>query len=158
MQTLSYLRRSRFNLQPLLALLLFFAALVYESVGTIYIWLSPLLGAGFYLWRKYHTQKEFYYYISLFFLYTLYFEIDRDMILFSFILLTIFYHYFLAKKIENAINCTFCIDTIYILYGYLGYYIINLFLAFLFNMPLPDFTPYYFIYIFTDLFLVALFS
>ncbi|GEM_PF-1766768 len=158
MQTLSYLRRSRFNLQPLLALLLFVAALVYESVGTVYIWLSPLLGVGFYLWRKYYTERKFYFYISLFFLYTLYFEIDRNMILFSFILLAIFYHYFLAEKIEHAINCILCIDTIYVLYSYLGYYLINLFLAFLFNTALPDFDPVYFIYIATDLFLVVLLS
>ena len=158
MQTFSYLRRSRFNLQPLLALLLFGAAMVYEAVGTVYIWLTPLLGVGFYLWRRYRTQKRYYFPITLFFLYTLYFEIDRDMILFSFILLALLYHYFLAEKIEHTMNCIFCIDLIYVLYAYLGYYLINLFLAFLFNLPLPEFTPLYFIYIVTDLFILVLLS
>jgi hypothetical protein len=158
MQTFSYLRRSRFNLQPLIALLLFCAALFYESMGTIYLYLSPLLGIGFYFWRKYHTDKKSYFYIGLFFLYTLYFEIDREMILFSFILLATFYHLFLAPKIETAINCTVCIYLIYVLYAYLGYYLFNLFLAFLFNINLPSFDPVYFIYMATDLFILVLIS
>ena len=158
MQTFSYLRRSRFDLQPLLALLLFAAALVYESAGTVYLWLSPLLGAGFYMWRRHYKERKNYFYIALFFLYTLYFEIDRDMVLFSFILLAIFYHYVLAERIETVINCLICIDLIYVAYAYLGYFVLNLFLAFLFNLPLPDFSAVYFIYILTDLFIVVLFS
>ncbi len=158
MQTLSYLRRSRFNLQPLIALLLFCAALVYESEGTRYLYLTPLLGVGFFFWRRHYTRKSSYFYIFLFFLYTIYFEIDREMILFSFLLLAMIYHYFFAQKLETVINCRFCIDIVYILYAYLGYYLLNLFLAFLFNLELLHFSPLYIVYIVTDLFLVVLFS
>jgi len=158
MQTFSYLRRSRFNLQPLLALVLFLTALVYESLGTIYLFMTPLLGVGFYFWRKYYHEKKYYFYIALFFLYTFYFEIDREMILFSFLLLALFYHYFLAGWIEMSINCTPCIAFIEVSYAYLGYFLLNLFLAFVFNLPLPVFDSIYFIYIITDFFLVVLFS
>ncbi len=156
MQTFSHLRRSRFNLQPLLTLLLFAAALVYESIGTIYPFLTPMLGVGFYYWRCHHAKKEHYFHIFLFFAYTLWFEIDRDMLLFSFIILAILYDTFLAKYIETSFSCPFCLRLFYVAYTYGGYYLLNLFLAFLFNMPLPDFNMLYWIYMATDLCLLVL--
>lgn len=156
MQTFSYLRRSRFNLQPLLILLLFAAALVYESIGTIYPFLTPFLGVGFYFWRRWHGDKAHYFQILLFFLYTVWFEIDREMVLFSFILLAILYDTFLAKHIETSFSCPLCMRLFYVAWAYGGYYLLNLFLAFLFNMPLPRFDALYWIYMATDLLLLVL--
>ncbi len=156
MQTFSHLRRSRFNLQPLLILLLFTGALVYESIGTIYPLLTPLLGVGFYYWRLHHGKKEYYFQILLFFVYTLWFEIDRDMLLFSFIILAMLYDTFLARRIETSFSCPFCLRLFYVAYAYGGYYLLNLFLAFLFNLPLPPFDTLYWIYMGSDLFLLVL--
>jgi hypothetical protein len=133
---------------------LFGTALVYETLTTVIPWLSPLLGVGFYFWRKHYRDKNYYFPIFLFFLYTLYFEIDHDMPLFSFLMLALFYHYFLAKYVESSLYCDICKGPIYILYAYLGYYLFTLFSAFLFNMPMPPFSYDYLIYIVTD-FLIA---
>ena len=156
MQALSYMRRSRFNLRPFISLLLFAAVVVYESIGTVYLYLTPMLGTGFYLWRKYYQEKEYYYPIMLFFIYTLYFEIDRDMILFSFILLALIYHYFLASWFESSFNCDICLRILYVTYAYLGYFVLNLFMAFIFNQPLPVFDTFYMVYIIADFIIVVL--
>ncbi len=158
MQAFSYLRRSRFNLQPLLILLLFIAAIVYETIGSVYLFLTPLLGVGFFFWRRHYEEKRHYFAIALFFLYTLYFEIDRDLILFSFILTALSYHYWLAGWIEYTINSVLVIDLIYVIWAYGGYYLINLFLAFIFNLPLPAFDQYYLLYAITDFVIVVLLS
>ena len=155
MQTFSYLRRSRFNLQPLLTLLLFAAALVYETLGTVYPLLTPLLGVGFWYWRHHHGDKKYFMQIALFFAYTLWFEIDREMLLFSFIILAILYDTFLAQSIEQSFHCSVCLRLFYVAYAYGGYYLLNLFLAFLFNMPLPHLDTLYWIYMASDLFLLA---
>ncbi len=158
MQAFSYLRRSRFNLQPLLILLLFAAAIIYETVGSVYLFLTPLLGVGFFFWRRHYEEKRYYFPIALFFLYTLYFEIDRDLILFSFILTSIFYHYWLAGWIEHTINSILVIDLINVVWAYGGYYLFNLFLAFIFNLPLPAFDQHYLLYAITDFVIVVLLS
>ncbi len=151
MQTFSHMRRSRFDLQPLLNLALFGAALVYESLTTIVPWLTPLLGVGFVYWRRHYRQKNYYFPIFLFFLYSVWFEIDHNLLPFSFVLTALFYHYFLSERIESALNCIFCKYGIYLLYAYGGYYLFNLFAAFLFNMPLPPFNDLYIIYMISDL-------
>ncbi len=156
MQAFSYMRRSRFNLRPLLTLLLFGAALVYESLGTRYLYLTPLLGVGFYYWRMHYRDKKDYFPIALFFLYTLYFEIDRQMFLFSFIVLALIYHHAVVRQLEISINCSLCIKLIYVLYAYGGYYLLNLFLAFVFNLPLPRFDILYLIYMLTDLMILVI--
>lgn len=150
------MRRSRFDLQPLINLVLFGTALVYESLTTVIPWLTPLLGVGFYYWRMHYQEKNYYFRILLFFLYALYFEIDHDLLLFSFWLLALFYHYFLAERIESALNCDLCKRAVYVLYAYGGYYLFNLFAAFLLNMPVPPFSDTYFIYMITDLLIMVL--
>ncbi len=157
MQTLSNLRRSRFNYQPLILLLLFLGALVYESIGTIYPLLSPLLGVGFYYWIQNSSHKEKQFTLFLFFGYTLFFELDREMIFFSFILLTLSYYLFFANYLKEAISCEVCLIILYILYTYLGYYLLNYFLAFLFNIALPTFDVVYFIYMISDFIVILLF-
>ncbi len=156
MQTLSDMRRSRFDLQPLIELALFGAALIYESLASITPYLTPLLGVGFFLWRRHLHQKCYYFVITLFFLYTLYFEIDRDMIAGSFILLALLYHYLIADRLESAINCPLCIRIFYLLYAYGGFYLLNLFLSFLFNLPLPAADMAYPVYMLSDLFILVL--
>ncbi len=156
MQTLSDMRRSRFDLQPLVDLALFGAALIYETLTSITPYITPLLGVGFFYWRRHLHEKRYYFRIALFFLYTLYFEIDRDMILGSFILLAILYHYLVAQRLESAFNCPLCIPLFYVLYTYGGYYLLNLFLAFLFNLPLPAADMAYPVYMLSDLFILVL--
>lgn len=156
MQTLSRMRRSRFNLQPLIALLLFGAALIYESVGTIYPVISPLLGVGFYAMRRFAKEKAYYFPLLLVLLYTLYFEIDRGMFLGSFWLLALLYHLLIAQSLESGLNCPLCLKLFYAVYAYIGYYLLNLFLAFIFNMPLPHFDEYYLFYAVTDFIILAL--
>ncbi len=157
MQTFSNMRRSRFNYPPLVLLLLFPLAIVYESIGMIYPYLAPLLGVGFYYWTQHVTDKKRYLTFVLFFSYTLFLELDRGLILFSFILLSVLYYFLLYNLIEDTLNCHVCKIIIKVFYSYLGYYGINFFLAFLFNLPFPEFSGIYFVYIFTDFLLVVLF-
>ncbi len=157
MQTFPNMRRSRFNYKYPLILLLFIAALMYESLGTIYPYLTPLLGVGFYYWIKNRANKDSYIQLFLLFCYTLYFEIDRNLILFSFILLVMLYHYFIEKPLEESIECDICLKIIFTLYIYIGYYFLNLFLGFIFNLPSFEIDVTYLVYIMTDLLIVILF-
>ncbi len=157
MQTFSNMRRSRFNYSSLILILLFVLALFYESIGMIYVYLTPLLGVGFYYWSIHIHDKQKYLLFTLFFLYTLFLELDRGLVLFSFILLTVLYYFLLHHWIEETLSCQICKIIIKVFYSYLGYFTLNLFLAFLFNLPLPEFNSIYFVYIITDFFLVVFF-
>ncbi len=157
MQTLSDMRRSRFNYKYLIAVLLFVVALAYESLGTIYPYLTPLLGVGFYYWIKNRDIKENYLYLLLFFCYTIYFEIDRSTILFSFILLALIYRYFIEKSLEESVECNICLKIIFVIYAYVGYYILNQFLALVFNLHPFEMNFTYLAYIITDIIIVVLF-
>jgi len=125
-------------------------------MGTIYPVMTPLLGVGLYAIRRFSKEKTYYFPLLLVLLYTLYFEIDRGMFLGSFWLLALLYHFLIAQSLEVGLNCPLCVKLFYGVYAYIGYYLLNLFLAFIFNMPLPHFDQYYLLYAISDFVILVL--
>lgn len=116
--------------------------------------LTPLLGVGFYyIIHHIHDQKRYQNFI-LIFLYAIYVEINRDLIPLSFLFFTLIFYKLLFRSFKKYIHCQICLVVSYIMIGYLGYFLFNLFLAYVLNIPLPLFSWYYLYYILSDIVIV----
>lgn len=156
MQTFSYMRRNSFDKRDINPFLLFIIAIVYESLTSIYIYFTPLLGVIFYYLLEHMEEDENFLKEGLMLLYISYFEIDKGLFLFSFLIFFVLFYNFAAKPITHAIHCEKCKIVLYVGLGYFGYFILNLFLAQVFNQSIPSFGIEYVIYIITDIILVFL--
>ena len=151
MQTLSNMRRNSTYHKTLTPYLLFVVAIVYESFASMTLFMSPLLGVGFYYIIQYIYDEARYRDFILIFAYALYVEIDRGMILLSFFFFTLIFYKLLFRSFKEYVHCQNCLVLLYVSIGYLGYFLFNLFLTYLFNMPLTLFSLNYFIFILTDI-------
>jgi hypothetical protein len=116
--------------------------------------MSPLLGVGFYYIIQHISDEERYGDFILIFIYALYVEFNRGLIPLSFLLFSIIFYKLLFDSIKRHMQCQVCLVFLYITIGYLGYFLFNLFLAYLFNMALPHFGIQYLYFILTDIFIV----
>ena len=158
MQTLSNMRRNSTYHQTLTPYLLFFIAIVYESLASITLFLTPLLGVGFYYIIQHIHDETRYRDFILIFAYALYVEIDRNMLLLSFVFFTIIFYKLLFSSFKKYIHCQLCLVVSYVSIGYLGYYLFNLFFSYLFNIPMPLFSWYYFLFILSDILILLVLS
>jgi hypothetical protein len=115
--------------------------------------MSPLLGVGFYYIIQHIHDEERYGHFMLIFIYALYVEFDRGLIPLSFLLFTLIFYKLLFDSIKRHVQCQVCLVFLYIAIGYLGYFLFNLFLAYLFNIDLPHFGIEYLYFILTDIFI-----
>ena len=157
MQTLSHMRRNSTYYQALKGVGLFLTGLVYASVSSMWIWSSPLLGIAFYYIITHIESKKSYFNIGLLFLYSIFVEIDRALIPFSFVLFIFIFYKVLFESFKKNIYCQNCLVPIYIITGYTGYYLFNLFLSYIFDLQSPVFGINYLYYIITDIILVYIF-
>ncbi len=135
-------------------LFIFVCAVVYESISSIYPCLTPLFGVVFYLiLLNMHDEKKVFPLI-LSFLYIFIFEIDKNFIPFSFLIFFFLYYVFLYEKIER-----FFVEKNYkiffhILFAYMGYYLVNIAIDYLFDYNIPNLNYEYVFYIITDTLIV----
>jgi len=151
MQTFPNMRRNSTYHRTLTPYLIFVAALIYESVASMTLFMSPLLGVGFYYIIQHINDETRYRDFILIFAYALYVEIDRGMVLLSFFFFTIIFYILLFRSFKQYVHCQNCLVIAYVTIGYLGYFLFNLFLTYIFNMPLTLFSLNYFIFILTDI-------
>ena len=118
------------------------------------LFLTPLLGVGFYYIIHHIYDEKRYRDFILIFLYALYVEINRDLFPFSFLFFTVIFYKLLFRSFKKYIHCQVCIIIAYVSIGYLGYFLFNLFITYLLNLPLPLFSWYYLLYILTDILIV----
>lgn len=135
-------------------LFIFSLLVVYESLTSIYLYFSPLYGVAFYFIIRHIYDKEYIFRLLLAFLYIFIIEIDKGFIPLSFLLFFAIYYYFIMDKIERFFNEKYYKIFFHILNAYIGYYLLNLTLSYLFGFELPSFEMRYFFYIIID-FLVA---
>jgi len=147
------MRRNSTHHHPLTPYLFFIAAVLYESLASMTLFMSPLLGVGFYYIIHHIYDEKRYSHFVLIFIYALYVEFDRGLIPLSFLLFTLIFYKLLFGSIKRHLHCQVCLVFLYITIGYLGYYLFNLFLAYLFNITLPHFGIAYLYFIVTDIFL-----
>ena len=131
-------------------LLIFLLLIVYESMTSIYLYLSPLYGVAFVYVAKYMQDKRYIFRVFLAFLYIFVFEIDKDFIPLSFLLFFSIYYLFVMHKIERFFSNKNYIVFFHILNAYIGYYFINLILSYLFGCDLPSIDYKYILYIVID--------
>jgi len=148
------MRRNSFNYRVINpTYILFVLALIYGLFSSMFYYLTPLIGVGFYYLME-HFEEEDHYLENLFiFIYISFIEINRGLFLFSFILFFILIYRFTLKVIKETIVCKWCLPIIYITFGYLGYYLFNLFISYIFNLEAPAIGLGYLVYIITDIFL-----
>ncbi len=150
------MRRNSTYHSTLAPYILFVVAIVYEALASMTLFMSPLLGVGFYYIIQHISDKRRYRDFILIFLYSLYVEIDRGLIPISFFFFTLIFYKFLFRSLKEYVNCQNCLVLLYVTIGYLGYFLFNLFLTYIFNMPLAQFSGNYFIYILTDILLILM--
>ncbi len=145
------MRRNSTYHRTLAPYIFFVVAILYESLASMTLFMSPLLGVGFYYIVQHINEERRYRDFILIFIYALYVEIDRGMIPLSFLFFTLIFYKFLFRSFKEYVHCQNCLVILYVSVGYLGYFLFNLFLDYIFNIPLAHFSSDYFIYILTDI-------
>ncbi len=153
------MQRNSFYKTNIKYLLFFLFCVIYESLSSIYIYLTPLFGVAFYYLLINIKDQKKYFQIFLVFLYILIFEVDKGFIPLSFIVFFLFYYFFLFERIEHFLNKKISKIFFHTINIYIGYYLINLFLDYLFGYNIPNINFLYLLYIIVDtLISVVLFS
>ena len=148
------MQRSIINYQPIIPILLLFGLIVYESIASLYIFLTPLSGLIFlYLVTNIKDKEKIAINIVLF-LYLTYVEFDRGLIVFSSLIFFLIYYEFIHRELINSIGCKNCLKVVIIIIYYLGFYIVNVIICLIFDISLPVLDITYIIYIVTDIILV----
>jgi len=109
------------------AFMLFTLYLVYESLSTIYLFLPPLFGILFYYFIRALDKQD----IALLLLVvalSLVYEADKGYLMLSSLVFFSFTYKFINPKLEQLIECRRCLDLIYIIIAYLGYWLFSLLL------------------------------
>ncbi len=155
MQTLSNLQRNISDKSNLELITFFILALIYESLTSIFPFLSPLFGVSFILWLTLYNQKLNLAKI-LIYLYIIFYEIDKDYFVLSFVPLFLFMKFYIVNFFEKIIDYTIFRIFIYIVSTYIGYFLINLFLSYIFNNDIPSIGIEFIFYIIIDTILVEI--
>ena len=150
------MQRSIFNYQPLVPIFLLIGLVLYESVTSIYVYITPLAGYIFLYIVENHHDKEKRWIIASLFLYLIYFEIDKGFFVFSSLILFLIYTKFFHTELKATMACKNCFKLTIITIYYIGFYILNLFASLIFNQDLPKMDISYIIYIISDFILVLL--
>jgi hypothetical protein len=157
MQTLSSMRRNSTYHRVVVPIGLFLLALIYASLSSMTLYLTPLLGVGFYYIITYADDKKRYFELFLISLYSLYVEIDRGLVIFSFLIFTLLFYKFIFRSFKKFLYCPTCLVVSYVTIGYLGYFAFNLFASYVLDKSLPIFSLNYLIYIVSDIMFVLVF-
>ena len=152
MQTFSYLQRDSSYQKNIKLIALFVLLVIYESLTSIYPFLSPLFGLLFLYALEINDIKRNINKILLFLFIVLY-EIDKDFVLFSFFLFLYFSKRYIIAFIDIYIFSKILKTTIFVAYAYFGYYLLNLLLSFIFDVFTPSIGIEYLFYIIIDIIL-----
>ena len=150
------MQRSIINYQPITPLLLLVGLILYESITSIYVYITPLAGYIFLYIVENFQNKEKKWIIGSLFLYLAYFELDRGFFIFSSLLLFLFYYRYVHEELKATIACKICLKITIIIIYYLGFYLLNLLFALLFNYDLPKLDISYIVFIISDIAVVLL--
>ena len=131
--------------------------LVYESLTSIYLLLPPMFGILFVIFINAIKNED-----TLTLMVTsialVFFEAQKDYILFSSIVyFTLIYKLFIIK-IDKYVQCSNCISLIIVVLAYIGYYIFSIFIAEIFLLHKPDIDFYILYYIGVEFFILLIFQ
>jgi len=144
MQTFSRMRRNSTDqnvVELFLICTLLFAGLVLSS---IYTWIPSFAGFLFCYSMLAFKQENARFPLFLVFVYLALYDMHKGFFLFSYALLFALFYPLATQKLQYMTSCENCILTVYVTVGYLGHFLLNLILAYFFNMPFPYFSNHYF--------------
>ena len=149
------MQRSISNQKPIVPLIYVILFVLYDSLGSIYIFLPPLLAVLYVLFTKALDKNDS---ISLMLIVfcLIVFEANYGYILFSSVIYFYILYKFIMPKIVQNISCTICIKILTVLLVYLGYFLFLTLLSNIFLLPQPMINYYIVYYIVIEFFLVSL--
>ena len=149
------MQRSITHKKPIEKIFYILLFLVYESLSSIYLFLPPLFAVLFILFIKALKDEDM---LSLAFisLCLIIFEIDKGYVIFSSIIYFAFIYKFVMPKIVQNINCTSCINILYVITVYIGFFLFGALISSIFLTPMPDINYYIVYYIVIEFFIVSL--
>ena len=149
------MQRSISHQKPIVPFVYIILFILYDSLGSIYPLLPPMLAVLFVLFTQSLERKDLLY-TFLISLCLLVLEANYGFLPFS----TIFYFYvvykFILPKIRQSFNCPLCIRISYVLLAYIGYFLFMMLLAKIFLLPEIEINYYIVYYIVIEFFLVSL--
>ena len=149
------MRRNSFNYRVVNpTYILFGIALLYGILSPMFYYASPLFGLAFYFLSMHFEDEDYYLSNLLIFVYIGLMEITHGLFFLSFLLFFIIIYKFTLRLIQESIVCNWCTPILFVTFGYLGYYLFNLFLSHIFSYETPPIGWAYLVFAITDIILV----
>lgn len=137
------------NKRNLRRYILLIGIISYEEISTIYTYLPPLFGFMFLIFLQ-AIKKQDRFFIFLTMIYLLFFEADRDFLLFSSIVFYTVTAYYIEPRLKQIIHCNRCLIPIFIFWVYIGYFLFNNFTLFVLDYPSDRFSNIILYYAFVE--------
>jgi hypothetical protein len=149
------MQRSIAYKKPLVLFLSIVLFVIYESLSSIYLLLPPLLAVLFVLLGRALDKKDIFGILIVSFC-LLIFEADKGFILFTSIIYFLIVQKFILPKLIQNFNCTACVNILYVLLAYLGFYLFSYLLSNIFLLPMPSINYYVIYYIVIEFLIVSI--
>jgi hypothetical protein len=149
------MQRSITYKKPLVAILLFFLFIIYESLSSIYLFLPPMLAVLLVLFVK-SIQNRDVVLLTFISLLLLIYEADKGYHAFSIFIYFFFLYKYILPIITQSINCNICIKFFYVVLAYLGLYLFSYLLSSIFLIPAPSMNYYIVYYMIIEFIIVSI--
>jgi len=119
------------------AIALFLLFVIYESMSSIYLFLPPLLGVIFFYFIRALDKQD----IALLLLVVtlaLVYEAEKGYLLLSSLVYFSFTYKFIIPKLRQVIECHRCMDFLYIILAYIGFWLFTLLMQKIFWIELAS--------------------
>ena len=149
------MQRSISNQKPIVPFIYIVLYVLYSSLGSIYLFLPPLLSVLFVLFSRALTRGDSIAVLLISFC-LLVFEANYGYLLFSSIIYFYIQHKFIMPKIIQNFSCNSCINISYVLFTYFGYFAFLTLVSNIFLLEAPEINYYIIYYIVIEFFIVSL--
>jgi hypothetical protein len=132
-----------------------FLFVLYESLSSVYLFLPPLFAVLFVLLIHSLNQEDTIG-VALIAFCLVIFEAEKGYILFSSIIYLLLAYKFILPKIAQNFNCVTCIKFTNVFIAYIGFYLFNTLISYIFLVDLPNVSYYIIYYIIIEFFIVSM--
>ena len=130
--------------QNFIALFFIFVILfIAQILSSLYPWLPPLTGFCFAYVLLSTKEESNKFTLFMVLLYLSFYDISQGFYPFVYVILLLIAKLFNIYRVEQTTSCDKCILFFYVAVGYLGHFVLNFFLAYFANAPLPYFSVHY---------------
>ncbi len=149
------MQRSISHQKPIVPFFYIILFVLYDSLGTVYPFLPPLLAVLYVLFSRAMDKNEP---MSLFLivLCLVIFEANYGYIFLSSVIYFYILYKFIMPKIVQSFSCTVCVRIVTVLLVYFGFFLFLTLLSKIFLLPQPSMNYYIIYYIVIEFLLVSL--